>query len=223
MLAIVLDKIILQLYTWGCSLKGLFGFIALLFSLSIQAAEITHLRNDQSIPEHCRTNDVSDFLSADLKYITYSRTGAVNRGFDHEYNITREELRRFWSIFKNDSHGEGTQRWVSKSKNRLRDYNMIMDNYEDMDFDFNEEGQVLEVLALLAIKEKLDTDRYYITGSVAYSGGKTSNRIGELDLVVGHKETCKIILVGEVKINPRRLGKAKGQLSRFRRFLDSHK
>ena len=139
----------------------------------------------------------------------------MQRGFDYEYDISRETLRKLWGIFKSGSPGQASGGW-EKSEH----YNLILENYEAMDFDFSEEGQVLEILALLQLKENLDTSKYYVTGSVAYSGGKGSNRIGELDIVIAEIETCRVITVGEVKINPRRLGKAKGQLSRFRRFLD---
>jgi len=193
----------------------------LLFS-TVFAADFTHLRNDQTIPEHCTSNDVSDFQSQDLEYVTYSRTGGVNRGFDYEYDISREDLRQLWGIFKGDPRGQKAQAWAKKSEGRAYNYNMILDNYEAMDFDFNEEGQVLEILALLQLKKTLDPNKHYITGSVAYSGGKNGNRLGELDLVIGDVETCKVSVVGEVKINPRRLGKATGQLSRFRRFVKRH-
>jgi len=198
-------------------------FISFFVSISVFAAtDISHLRNDLTIPEHCQTNNISDFFSDDLKYITFSRTGGVRSGFDYEYDISRESLRKFWSLFKG-SPGRTLPDWIKNSEKLTHDYNIIFENYKDMDFDFSEEGQVLEILALLKLKEELDLTKYYITGSVAYSGGKGSNRIGELDIVIGDVETCKVSIVGEVKINPRRLGKAKGQLSRFRRFIKSVK
>ncbi len=198
-------------------MKNLLVLLSFILSSSVFAGtHVEHLRNDQTVPEHCQTNKISDFFSEDLQYITYSRTGGVQRGFDYEYEISRETLRKLWGIFKGSSPGGASGGWAKSDH-----YNLILENYEAMDFDFDDEGQVLEILALLELKKNLDTSKYYITGSVAYSGGKGSNRIGELDIVIGEIETCKVVTVGEVKINPRRLGKARGQLSRFRRFVKS--
>ena len=203
-------------------MKIIFAFL-LLLSVDVYAADFIHLRDDQTIPEHCQSSETSDFLTHDLKYYTYSRTGGERRGFDHEVIISREDIRTLWGIFKGGhQNSEKSRKWANSNSDRFKYYHLILNNFELMDFNFNDEGQVLEILALLEIKQSLDKD-LYVTGSVAYSGSKGKNRIGELDVVVGDKETCQIIYVGEVKINPRRLGHARSQLQRFRRFLDSYK
>ena len=92
------------------------------------STHIEHLRNDQTVPEHCQSSEISDFFSQDLKYITYSRTGGVQRGFDYEYDISRETLRKLWGIFKSGSPGQASGGW-EKSEH----YNLILENYEAMD------------------------------------------------------------------------------------------
>ncbi len=187
-------------------------------------AKITHLRNDRTVPEKCKTNVVADFLSHELEYITYSRTGGKKRGFDEEYKISREVVRRLWRIFKNASHNNpGSRKWI-RSHPEIEDaYKILKNNYQEMDFDFNDEGQVLELLALVDLRSQFDLSRYYITGSVAYSGNRQDRRLGELDIVVGDVKTCQVVMVGEVKVNPKRLSLARSQLSRFRKFLDSER
>lgn len=204
-------------------MKSILLLLVTVFIYQVGASEIVHLRHDLTIPDECNYNEVSDFFASDLKYFTYSRTGNKGSKFDFSYDISREEIRQLWSIFRSGDQDSGrAMSWKNSSERKKKIFMAIYNHFEKMDFDFNDEGQVLEILTLVKIKKSLKDDMY-ITGSVAYSGNRTSNRIGELDIVVGYKKDCTIAYVGEVKVNPRRVGHAKSQLARFKRFIENEK
>ncbi|MCB0412595.1 MAG: hypothetical protein KDD22_08725 [Bdellovibrionales bacterium] len=175
-----------------------------------------HLRWDQTIPSQCGDLDIEDFDDPKIEFITYSTEGAEDRGFTYEYPIARKEGRQLWEAIRTFQHGD-QERPQFKNPDLYEDFKALTDNYESMGFDFHSEGEVLELLAILAMKSHLTAD-YFITGSVAYQD-KTA---GELDIVIGHSQTCKIMVVGEVKLNPRALGHAKSQLQRFKDFIRTH-
>jgi hypothetical protein len=172
------------------------------------------LRHDESIPEACRDLDIDNFRGENLEYMTYGIEGAEKKGFTYEYPLSRDGASQLWKAMKKLISGE-VFRPSFKEPGLQRDYQTLADNYAQMDFDFGSEGEVLELLAIVALKRQLP-ENYFVTGSLAYFGGKSN---GELDLLVGRSSDCHIEVVGEAKLGLRQLSHAHQQLQRFREFI----
>lgn len=100
-----------------------------------------------------------------------------------------------------------------------------MSRYVEKDFDFDTEGEVLELLALVDLEKEYPPQEYFHTGGIEYTSRyvKQHHTMGELDIVIGRISDCKIVAIGESKLGLHRLGKAKEQLARFMNFLNEVK
>lgn len=198
-----------------------------------------NLRNDQNIPEKCRATQINYFKNPHLDFFTVGIQGAVDRGFTYEYPIKRDEAHNIWSYVKRNKKNGSTDQDVSNNGQGIRlntlmldpgqidvdgklnkEKELIIDNMDSMDFDFHSEGDVLELLAVLAIEQKLGS-KYFVYGSVAYHDLNETRTKGELDLVVSETETCHVVAVGEAKLGVDQLSHAHHQLNRFKNFLKS--
>ncbi len=202
--------------------SGLLGTVlsGLLFigSLAGAASPFTNLRDDHSIPEACRQTEVRHFEPSALEFFTVGALDAERAGFDHEYPIERDHARRLWQILKGHPHRDSRAPDSIKSTPALvRDYEILVKNYEEMDFDFRSEGEILELLAIQQFYSGISREEFFITGSVSYGGDRVA---GELDMVIGRKENCKVVAVGEVKLGRKSVGHARRQLERFRGFIN---
>ncbi len=178
------------------------------------------LRDDQTIPEKCREVNLSHFSTYDLETFFYGPEGANNRGFTHEYPVRRDDARKLWNLAKalvNGAHREEIERRLKNNQQMLRDFKIVADHYEQMDFDFESEGEILEILAIRDMTHQVPED-YYVYGSVFYH----DRMAGELDLMVGRRSDCQIISIGEAKLGLKSLSKAHRQLDRFKSFLRTH-
>ena len=211
-------------------LSVLLGSILLVVCPQSFAGEyFENLRNDQRIPEKCSKTRLSDFGVAKLDYFTVSIKGAYKRGFTYEYPISRSSVRKIWKSVNpsNVNPDPSLMGHVIKKPGGIIsegdrsydiDHKLIVDNMQTMGFDMKSEGQVLEVLAILAMEKELP-EEYFVYGSVEYHQNNSRRTIGELDLVVGLKENCKILAVGEAKVGIKSLSHAHRQLRRFKNFI----
>ena len=182
-------------------------------------------RHDLYVPNGCREARLSYFQSDDIEYFTFGIRGALKKGFTHEYPIEREDARFLWNVFlKGQEQDRNVQRKISENPELQRDFSHLDENRDPMDFNFHAEGEVLELLAIVDLYDRINSEdnEYFITGGIEYSDSNDGRTIGELDLLIGYRETCEIIAVGESKLGLRNLRKAKEQLARFRHFLMSH-
>ncbi|MCB0408125.1 MAG: hypothetical protein KDD34_07980 [Bdellovibrionales bacterium] len=178
------------------------------------------LRDDHTIPEKCREVELDNFATYDLETFTYGPIGAQNRGFTYEYPIRRDDARLLWDLGRMvvERGDIESAMWRLKSNpEALRDFQIMMDLYQEMDFNFHSEGEVLEILSIVETSKKL-SDEFYVTGSVAYS----DKVAGELDLMIGRKSDCQIFSIGEAKLGLKSLNHAHEQLERFKSFLKKH-
>ncbi|MEO0336086.1 MAG: hypothetical protein AAF202_06820 [Pseudomonadota bacterium] len=199
----------------------LFGF---LFTQTASAGYGGHyfrsLRLDQTIPQECLDLELNHFEQEEITYFTYSIQGGKRRGFDHEYPLDRRDAKDLWRYIKRHITGGRVDTDAgdfTKKPELKRDYEILLNSYEAMDFDFGSEGEVLELLVIKDILKDLHPD-LYVYGSVQYH----DNTAGELDLIIAKRADCSIMGIGEAKLGIKSLGKAKKQLQRFRGFLKSH-
>jgi hypothetical protein len=197
----------------------------LVVNLGWASPHFTTLRDDLSVPEHCRDMKLS-FYQLPPEKIYVGREGALDMGFTMEYPIKREDARTLWHYFKGLTEGKddySLYRKIQDNPDLKRDYDVIINNYLEQDFDFQAEGEILEALAIADLYREFPSNHFYITGGVTYHKPNNSQTIGEVDLFVGLKDTCEAILVGEVKLGRKKsLSKAKQQLGRFENFLIDH-
>ncbi|MCB0413110.1 MAG: hypothetical protein KDD50_02170 [Bdellovibrionales bacterium] len=204
---------------WGALL-----FIIVNFSLSTaQAKYFQNLRNDQNIPYHCSIPEVNNFTT-NFETATFSIDHALEHGFTDEFPISRQGASLLWKFFKKVGVGQNPSPAIADQINknpRLSVYKeLILKNFETMGFDFQSEGEILEILVLLDLHKSYSPSEYYFTGGIEYFKGNGPT-IGELDIVVGKKSDCKVVLIGEAKLGLHRLSKAKQQIQRFVRFVDT--
>lgn len=178
------------------------------------------LRADQTVPEYCLDLELNHFEEEEIDFFTYSIEGGKRRGFDYEYPLNRDQAKHLWRYIKRFMAGDvvdtGSGRFGSDPALK-QSFEILINNYEAKDFNFGSEGEILELLAIHALEQKLEPD-LYVYGSVQYA-----DRVaGELDLIVAKKTDCSVYSIGEVKLGVRSLGKAKKQLRRFQGFLRSH-
>lgn len=206
--------------------QGLLVIVAAsLFSLSSYASGrgshyFQSLRYDTNVPSHCQEVSLDHFETHKLETFFYGIEGAEARGFTHEYPLQRNNARKLWSAAQALTMGENLDDLLDRYQNNeevYRDLVLIAENYEDMGFTFQSEGEILEILAIIELQEDFGDD-YYVYGSVFYS-----DRVaGELDLIVGRVSDCQVEAIGEAKLGVRMLGKAHKQIDRFLNFLRTH-
>ena len=98
-------------------------------------------------------------------------------------------------------------------------YRMIEANYRPMGFTFGSEGEILEILALVYLQAAFPVERYYHTGGYGYLNHQ--REVGELDIIVGERESCAVVVVGQAKLGLGSSGSAWEQIRRFKNFLGS--
>lgn len=114
----------------------------------------------------------------------------------------------------------------------LRDIDLIWEHMVEMDMRFNNNGEVLEALWPEAVKpiqndekavrvrDEYPADKHFYTGGIEYRRLEENARtVGELDIVIGKKDTCEIVAIGEAKLGVRQISHARSQLKRFIGFL----
>lgn len=197
--------------------------LVIVLSLNLFANDqFNELREDLTVPAHCKAMDFS-FFPQPTEYLVVGRENALEAGFTFEYPLKRDNARTLWRYFKglvkNEPNDELFQKIWNDPEMR-RDYIIINGSFREMGFDFSNEGEILEVLAIHKLYEEFPSNHYFITGGVEYSHGPSQNTLGEVDIFVGVKQTCEATAVGEVKLGwTSALKKAKKQLKRFSNFL----
>ncbi|MEZ4873546.1 MAG: hypothetical protein R2827_15155 [Bdellovibrionales bacterium] len=206
-------------------MKRLVAFLTLvttgLLSNPALASVLENLRNDLTVPEHCRTTHLADFDQNALMIFTVGPMGGSERGFDYEYPLLREHASWLFRAL----HGEGSksewERKIRQYPHLWEDYTILRRHHMQRDFHFEVEGEVLELLAIIHMQRQLDAKNsgLYVSGSVEYHGNHQQNTIGELDMIVGDRINCQIVAYGEVKLGLGSLSKARAQVRRFFNFL----
>jgi len=200
-------------------------------AVTVQAEDnfLHNLRQDLSVPDRCREMKIGFFKLHGLQTFTYGIKGATQRGFTHEYPISRQEAKELWQLLKLPGRdgsvggGKGEDHFFSFRHGGLAEsLDIIEAHREEMGFEFESEGEVLEILASVALKKLFPPDQFFITGGVEYHEPR-GKILGELDLLVGRNSDCHIEYVGEAKLSHYRLGRAKKQLARFLDFLGRHR
>ncbi len=202
-------------------------FLGLLVGLSTVWASphFTSLRDDQTVPSHCQDMELG-FYSLPAEVVYVGRKGATSMGFSMEYPVSRKNATILWRYFKSLTHGspdETVLQQILRNPELKRDYEILLRNYQEQDFDFTNEGEILEALAIHDLYNEFPENVYYITGGVMYHRADSPMTIGELDVFIGRRDSCEAVVVGETKLGTRKmLNKAKKQLSRFEDFLLDH-
>lgn len=169
------------------------------------------LRYDHLIPEYCHDPKLRNFNSIQ-DWPVYGIDGSLRRGFDYEYDLARADARWLWDAFKRGGNPRSWPRRLAKEVRLIKEYK------DEMGFDFGNEGEILELLALVDLQEEYDPEEYFFTGGVQYRN-QYGRVVGELDVLVGERDTCNFVVVGEAKLGTGSLRKAKEQLRRFANFL----
>lgn len=204
-------------------LKLKIALILFLFSSTLYARIVfKQIRNDHLLPEQCRNLSANDFKKTPIHYFTYGAKGATNHGFTYEIPIKRKTARLLWMAFRNDQE-EFRIYSVKIDSNPLTQHfiDLITDLKDPMEFEFGSEGEILEILALKDLEKYYSKNTYFFTGGFTYKKRNGKQIIGELDLIVGEKKSCKIVAVGESKLGIGALSKAKKQLKRFRKHINN--
>lgn len=202
-----------------CSVLTIFGVFALLGlphyasanTFTLDSSTFRELRYDQLIPEYCHNPSLRNFDSIE-DWPVYGIDGSLRRGFDYEYEIARDDARWLWDAFRG---GNNPRSWPRRLDREVR---IIKEYKDDMGFDFGNEGEILEILALIDLQGEYDPEEYFFTGGLQYLN-EHGRVVGELDVLVGERETCDFVVVGEAKLGSGSLRKAKEQLRRFANFL----
>ena len=198
------------------------ALIFFLFSSSIYARIVfKQIRNDHLLPEKCRHLSVNNFKKVNIHYFTYGSKGSTKAGFTYEIPIHRQTARLLWLAFKDDQlEYRSYVTKLDQKPNAQIFINLITDLKDPMQFDFRSEGEILELLALKDLEKYYSKDNHFFTGGFTYRKHNGKNILGELDLIVGRKDNCTIIGVGESKLGIGALSKAKKQLKRFRKYIN---
>ncbi|MFK8137024.1 MAG: hypothetical protein AB8E15_01575 [Bdellovibrionales bacterium] len=199
---------------------GAAGLLTILFSLNSMADRYFETQRKNSLtPNHCQELDIVDF-NGPIDWVSYSVKGGKEAGFTDEINIGRHEAGLMWRYFK---AGQGRASSIRRELYKNPRTKELLDTLEEygriMDYDYKVEGEILEVLSLVDLANQFNPNEFFFTGGYAYSNTK-GRVVGELDIIVGRRSDCRIVVVGESKLGISRLGKAKRQLQRFRSFKD---
>lgn len=198
----------------------------IVFSTQLWAfPEFNNLRIDNTVPEKCQEMDMS-FYQLPMEYFYVGRDGALGMGFTFEYPIKRSDATLLWRYFKKAAAGTHDIDLFKKIKQKphlKEDFDIINSTYVEQGYDFSNEGEILESLAIHKLYQEFPSNEYFITGGIEYreAGGPT---IGELDIYVARKDNCESVALGETKLGKKKtLNKAKEQIQRFGSFLrDNH-
>jgi hypothetical protein len=231
--------------------KSLIIKLVLLLSLSAQASYFEQ-HGANSDPQCSYWN--MDRFSKVTNWFTAGVAGSKKYGFDYEIPITRRGVDVIWCAVAQASSGhynkictgllsEGTRPFSKYSKypssqNLLVKFKNLEDQYSQyylyvMDTIYKDRihgvnvGYILEVLVryfFMDLTNTIDKRNFNITGGVEYAQSANSSTLGELDIIVYHRKTCRVIGVGESKASSpksssRALSKAKSQIRRFYNFI----
>lgn len=201
---------------------------------------------------HCNYWNLDRFSKINY-WFTAGVSGSKSHGFDYEVPISRKGVDIIWCAiaektgnydkvcsgliqrgtrpFARYAQFKAPQNLRIKFQNLEDMYNQfyiyIMDTiYKDRMHGVNV-GYILEVLVryyFMDLTNIIDKRNFNITGGVEYAHSQNSNTIGELDIIVYHRKTCRVIGIGESKAasqksSSRALRKAKEQLQRFANFI----
>lgn len=208
------------------SFRLLVSVLALSFSISAQAEVnwsdiFKPLREDQNVPSDCKIPSVEDFLH-NYDTAIFGIKDSTQDGFTHEYPIERYEATQLHRHMKARHKGETDSDALAYLKSQSPLFHKLAEieaAADFMGFDFKNEGEVLELLALMTLQGPYPPSDYFHTGGLTYRYPNSSSTTGELDVLVAHRSNCDFVIVGEAKLG-HALGKAKGQLDRFRAFVN---
>lgn len=176
-------------------------------------------RFDQTVPEHCREMNI-EYFDGPFQDVTVGISGAAGRGFTHEVPIRRDQANVLWHVFKErarNSRNYAAETYMVKDPSLEPFYRMIEANYRQMGFTFGSEGDVLELLSLVYMQSVYPPSQYYHTGGYGYFWH--SREVGELDMIVGHRSNCEVVVVGQAKLGVGSAGAAWEQIERFKNFV----
>lgn len=186
---------------------------------SIKSKYMRSVRIDRHAPCDCKPFRVEQFSSNDITYFVegISRT----KGADHRIDISRDDARLLWHSLNSKKSQQYREQQVAKINRSPKLTSYYEDLYATKDlygFDFVVEGDVLEAITIIEMQKNYSPDEFFVTGGISYNNSKGTQTVGELDVVVYERATCKVVSVGEAKLT-KGSTKARKQLARFRRFL----
>lgn len=179
-------------------------------------------RKDTLVPADCKKPELNDFAKyKDIQYVTFSIEGGKQHGFNFEIPLSRDEITLLWQAVKSRSPNGSIARQIERDATLKNAYDVLKKSEKVMGFTWGKEGDILESLAIASMRDRFPENAFFITGGLAYHNYKDSRTIGELDVVVGHADTCEIVLIGEAKENVGEGNFARSQLRRFAQFIQS--
>lgn len=189
-----------------------------------------------------------------IDYIYFGTRGAEDAGFDYEFPISREGVDYLWCLLRPelgqtrdicpaDLYKDPRRPFASMAtmlpyesklglgystrEQQMDDYlRYLKEVIIEEDIKYPNVGKVLELLARMYLQELTDIypkSTYKISSGVEYK--KVGHPvIGELDIIVYDKVSCKVKVIGESKASSRgslhkALRKAIEQIRRFQNFL----
>jgi hypothetical protein len=197
----------------------IFSFIsAAAFARNLRSQYLQPLRNDRSVPAKCAEFPLSSFAHVQ-QTLTVGVRHSDQEGFDIALDITRTQVQSLHRSLKRLRRRGGSTLDVDNDLSpQMRElYRNVLQEGRDRGFTYYSEGEVLELLGLMAIKGRYPAPEYFVTGGLEYGGQKQT--VGELDIVVVRASDCQAILIGEVKLNPNHIRKARSQLRRFTEYV----
>lgn len=197
-----------------------FVLFFVLQSTAFAVATFRQTRVDAYLPAQCKNIGIQNF-DPNFKTLVYGVVDAKSKGFSHEWPITRQEAALLWAVFYGITSGErnvGAEQRLAQMPQLRDDFEIFKKFSRGMGFSFAKEGDLLEMFALYDLQKAFNPNEYFFTGGFEYSENQGST-IGELDILVGRKADCKILVVGEAKLGYQALGHAKQQIARFAGFL----
>ncbi|MBT4762429.1 MAG: hypothetical protein HOO06_12075 [Bdellovibrionaceae bacterium] len=201
-------------------------FVLFFHQTLLSSTYFDNLKDDKTVPQHCKTTVLSHFDVSALEMFTISLKAKNGRSrFTFQYPLNRGNANYLWyvmkSYVKNGSISDQDKTHIAKSEELTKNFNALMDSHKVRGFRFGSEGEVLELLAHVALQKSFDADNLnvFVTGSLQYREFKGSSAMGELDVLIADKDTCKVLAYGEAKLGVHRSSKAWSQVHRFERFL----
>src|SRR5262249_49694048 len=140
------------------------------------------------------------------------------------YPLKRQTARELWAagqaLAANHVVDNVTLDRITRDQSGLRDLEIMEKNFREMGFDFHSEGEVLELLGLVSLRNEYPPEQFFPTGGIAYHKANSGVVIGELDIVIGRRSDCQVVVVGEAKLG-NSTSTAKDQMKRFHQFVSN--
>lgn len=179
------------------------------------------VRIDRHAPCGCKPFRVEQFTEEEVDYFVEGIQST--KGADHKMDLTRSEAKLLWEAYnpkKSDSYRASKRHQISRNP-KLQNYLELVDRHKDSHgFEFKVEGEILEAVTIMTMeRDTYPQEDYFITGGITYFGRSGSQTLGELDIVVFDRDTCKVVSIGEAKLT-KSSSKARRQLARFRQFIE---